>query len=138
VASTSWDFKPWRERCLREGDASKWGSTVATYTELIKLAESVLDAASEGEDIDRLITQLEAYGQAFDSWQLENLQPHAMPSEEQLKRLDGFHCRVLAVAKELQERTGDELLALGNRGRGLRRYIDQLPSRISRTTSKKG
>ncbi len=103
---------------------------------LHQLAVDIL--ALEGEDPDSLVEHLGRYAEAFEEWYAafqrgEEVLPTALGEE-----LARVHGQVLNRAKELQRQTASDMKKLREKGKGVLRYIDTLPQRVSFTPTKRG
>lgn len=102
-----------------------------TPEELIQKAEDALHES----DLSVKLDLIEAYSASFSEWLSgENA---SQIDEQQLLTLNQLHQRILETAKQLQNDTSGELARLRHRGKGILRYIDTLPKRISVRRSRK-
>lgn len=81
---------------------------------------------------------MESYLQGFQSWFTRFEQGQEQASEAELMILNQKHAELLSMAESLMDKTRDGLKELKLKSKGLKSYIDTLPRRISRTSTKKG
>jgi len=103
---------------------------------LQQLAVTIL--AHDGEDPDQLVDLLGRYAEAFEEWYAAFQRGAATLSPDLGKELARLHGQVLSRAKELQRQTATDMRKLREKGKGVLRYIDTLPQRVSFTPTKRG
>lgn len=115
--------------------ASKSSSTEAkALLELGKKAVSAIrDGSSDALDV------IDAYVEGFAKWESTWKGAKDIPESDRelAQRVANQHAQVLRLTAEMQAQFLDSLKGLRAKGRGLKKYIDQLPQKMS-TINKKG
>jgi hypothetical protein len=106
------------------------GETSKT-SQLISLA---LEALEEGLDEEVRLERIERYSTSFGAW----MESGGSASDSERATLLTLHSRVLTQAEELLEQIGKARKSLHSRARGVMKYVDTLPKRISWTRGRKG
>ncbi|MCB0351978.1 MAG: hypothetical protein KDD64_00585 [Bdellovibrionales bacterium] len=104
------------------------------FHKVVDLArELVSREASHGESF---ISALEAYSRAMGS--LGDLSEIPDLGREDLETLEDLNQKILSLAQQEKVATSDDLKKLAQKGKGIRKYIDRFPSRMSIRRTKKG
>jgi hypothetical protein len=83
-----------------------------------------------------LLTELEEFSQCFQEW-FQSVTSEDL-NDPQVTELMVEHERLLTLARSLHKDTGQERRELKKRAKGIIRYIDVLPSRVSTRRPKRG
>ncbi|MEY4668347.1 MAG: hypothetical protein RL518_1046 [Pseudomonadota bacterium] len=108
---------------------------------LLELGKRAIGAIRDGS-VDALDV-IDSYVQGFSKWEATWKTSEAggkvIPAVEQqlAKRLANQHAQIIRLTGEMQAHFVESLKGLRTKERGLKRYIDQLPQRIS-SINKKG
>jgi hypothetical protein len=108
---------------------------------LLELGKKTVAAVREGSS--DALDAIEAYVKGFSTWEAtwktSKTGAAEIPATEQelAKRLANQHAQIVRLTGEMQAEFVESLKGLRVKGRGLRKYIDQLPQKMS-TINKKG
>lgn len=108
---------------------------------LLKLGRQAVTAIREGST--DALDVIDAYADAFAKWEatwsVSSTGAKSIPASERelAQRLANQHAQVLRLTAEMQAQFTESLKGLRAKGKGLKRYIDQMPQKIS-TINKKG
>ena len=89
-------------------------------------------------DPDVIILKLGQYATAFEEWYAAYQRGEEKLPQVLGEELAGLHQQVLQVAEEQKQVTSVEMQKLREKGKGVLRYIDTLPRRVSFTRTKRG
>ena len=109
--------------------------------ELITLASRILGGESDALTLTDMIV---SYSGAFERWMKENekfLSSTVAPTDKrraELEELLEVHAKVLDKAQTLQGDTDKALKTLRSRGKGVLKYLDHFPKRVSISEGSKG
>ncbi|MCB0310021.1 MAG: hypothetical protein KDD42_02220 [Bdellovibrionales bacterium] len=110
--------------------------------ELNKLIEMAEEALADNADLDRQIAQLEGYSAAFVEWfetRSDSLASElSQPELERLARLAELHDAVLQRAQGLKVESSNSIRKFKAHAKGLMKYVDAFPHRISTRRTRKG
>ncbi len=104
---------------------------------LLELGKKAVSAIRDGSSdaLDVIDAYVEGFAQWESTWKGQKNIPEA--DRELAQRVANQHAQVLRLTAEMQAQFLDSLRGLRAKGKGLKKYIDQLPQKMS-TISKKG
>ena len=119
-------------------------SSKGTTTEgkaLFELGKKAVAAIRDGSSdaLDVIDEYVEGFAKWEATWNVSSSGSKQIPAADQAlaKRLANQHAQVLRLTAEMQAQFVESLKGLRAKGRGLKKYIDQMPQKIS-TINKKG
>lgn len=109
--------------------------------DLIALADLIIAGEADPEKASQQIVN---YSGAFELWsegQLDLFENHVSPEanvREDIEMLLAKHGQVIEKAQALLGKTASELKSLRARGKGVIKYLDHMPKRVSTIRGQKG
>ena len=116
-------------------------STTKEAKALFELGEKAVAAIRDGSSdvLDVIDAYVEGFAKWEATWNLSSSGARQISAADQAfaKRLANQHAQVLRLTAEMQAQFVESLQGLRAKGKGLKKYIDQMPQKIG-TINKKG
>lgn len=108
---------------------------------LLELGKKAVAAIRDGSSdaLDMIDAYVDGFAKWESTWTVSKAGANEIPAGEQelAKRLANQHAQIVRLIGEMQAQFVESLKGLRVKGKGLKKYIDQLPQKIS-TINKKG